>query len=292
MAFDLDPTVRSRELGLRLSTAMRAAGFSANEIARKLGWSPSRVSRLLSGKRGVRLIDIAAFLAVCDIIGDERGAVLEIAEHAWETLWWQQCGSRLPERSHTLSFLEDTSSAMIHTGYGMVPALLQTESYMRASLRALPTIPEEEVDSRVAHGLARQEIFDRDRPVRFRFFLHEYAMTRTGHGRRAMSEQLHHLVRMAVRPHVEVRVVAEAPGSVPFEPFRIIEFAEFNPVLYLEDLTWVAFIERADTLNSYRRVVAEIDAVALDRAASRDWLATTAADLASASGRPDADAIG
>lgn len=47
-----DTTVRGRELGEGLRNALEAAGLQGREVARKLGWSPSKVSRLLNGKRG------------------------------------------------------------------------------------------------------------------------------------------------------------------------------------------------------------------------------------------------
>ena len=46
------PTMRSRELGEGLRRAMEAAGLTGVEAARRLDWSPSRVSRMLSGTRG------------------------------------------------------------------------------------------------------------------------------------------------------------------------------------------------------------------------------------------------
>jgi Helix-turn-helix domain len=49
---DREPTVRSRELGEGLRRAMEDAGLNGKQAAHVLGWSPSWVSRLLSGKRG------------------------------------------------------------------------------------------------------------------------------------------------------------------------------------------------------------------------------------------------
>ena len=47
---DREPTIRSRELGEGLRKAMFEAGINGSEAARQLGWSGSRVSRLLSGR--------------------------------------------------------------------------------------------------------------------------------------------------------------------------------------------------------------------------------------------------
>ncbi len=56
---DYEPTVRSRELGEGLRRAMEQARFNGRQAAHQLGWSPSWVSRLLSGKRGGSALDVA-----------------------------------------------------------------------------------------------------------------------------------------------------------------------------------------------------------------------------------------
>lgn len=278
---DNEPTVRSRELGTILTKAMQRKGLNARQLARELCWDPSRMSRLLTGKRGVKDVDLAAFLALCDVTGPRRDHALELSRCAWEQVWWQEYGKRLPVHLYTLDRLEADATAVVEAAIGHVPMLLQTESYLRASLRSLPIIPDDEMEARVAKGLLRQEIIDRVPAVRFEFFVHEHALTRHGPGSEVMCEQLHHLLRIALRPSVAIRVVPETPGTqVAFKPFQILEFAEFNPVVYLEFLNSIAFVERQDTLAAYRRVVEALDKAALDPNASRMWLTTAAADLA------------
>lgn len=94
-----------------------------------------------------------------------------------------------------------------------------------------------------------------------------------------MSDQPHHLLRMAVRPHVAIRIVPDMPEIIETQPFQILEFAEFNPVVYLEFLNSVAFLERHNTVETYRCMVATLDKVARDRHASRAWLTVAAEDI-------------
>jgi hypothetical protein len=72
-------TVRSRELGQTLQRAMEDSGHNGSEMASLLGWSPSKMSRLLSGKRLASLVDIAAMLAMCRVVGRRRDEILELA---------------------------------------------------------------------------------------------------------------------------------------------------------------------------------------------------------------------
>jgi len=95
---DHEPTVRSRELGLALSRAAEAKGYIGRDMAFKLGWSASKVSRLLNGKRGASTEDVSAFLAICDVKGPRRDHLLTLARNAYEPSWWHEYGNRLPAR--------------------------------------------------------------------------------------------------------------------------------------------------------------------------------------------------
>ncbi|MGQ0773110.1 MAG: helix-turn-helix domain-containing protein [Pseudonocardiales bacterium] len=48
---DLEPTIRTRELGKGIRRAIAKVGLTGQQVARQLGWHPSQVSRLLSGRR-------------------------------------------------------------------------------------------------------------------------------------------------------------------------------------------------------------------------------------------------
>ncbi|MGH3930260.1 MAG: helix-turn-helix domain-containing protein, partial [Pseudonocardiaceae bacterium] len=73
-----DPTIRSRELGDGVRRAMTRAGLTGQQVAQLLGCSESLVSLLLAGKRGIREVDLAAFLGVCRFKGPERERLLAL----------------------------------------------------------------------------------------------------------------------------------------------------------------------------------------------------------------------
>jgi transcriptional regulator with XRE-family HTH domain len=284
---DLEPTIRSRELGLALHRAAEAKGLSGSDIARQLGWSPSRISRISSGKRGSHnREDIIAILAVCGITGPKRDELLEHCGRAYEEGWWQQHGDRLPPELRTLSDYEDAAIAITNFETTLVPGLLQTPAYMRAPIATTPAIPPEEIDLRIQARRKRQRIFDRSNPARFVFFLDEYVLLRTGPGQETMSEQLHHLLRMAIRPHIQIRIVPDAVGLHAGQmSFKLMRFTEIRPVLHIENQTSVLFLERKDTIAGYSRIVDHLSTVALDERRSRETLAI----LAKALGAPRED---
>lgn len=278
--YDHEPTVRSRELGLALLRAIGTAGLNQSDLANLLAWSPSKVSRMISGKRCASPEDVSAVLAVGGIVGPKRQELLEMARHATERGWWQDFGDRLPAELQTLSDHEDSALAITNFENAVIPGLLQTPGYARALISSRPSISTSEIDDRVDDRSRRQLILDRQFPAQFRFFVDEHAVRRMGPGRGIMSDQVHQLLRMSVRPYIEIRIV---PDSVGFhsahKPFQLMEFTEINAVLFIENETSALFLERKDTIAAYRREITELGKVALDENRSRSWLAALASEL-------------
>jgi transcriptional regulator with XRE-family HTH domain len=277
---DRQPTVRARELGLTLARAAQAKGLSNNELARRLAWSDSRVSRLFSGKRNVNTADLAAILAICGVKPPKREELLELGQHALERGWWQDHGDRLPPEIATLSSYEDAAISITNFETVVVPGLLQTPDYVRALIRRSRTIPDTETEVWIMTRGERQQVFNRQHPAHFVFFLDEYSLSRTGPGRDVMSDQVHHLLRMAVRPNVEIRIIPDAVGfHATHKPFKLMSFNELDPVVFVETDTSSLFLEKRETLAAYRRIEANLATVALDERQSREWLARLATDL-------------
>lgn len=254
--------------------------MNQSTLAGRLKWQPSRVSRMLSGKRRVSLLDMSAVLAVLNITGPKRQELLRIATDAAQAGWWQEYGDRLPPELRTLSDHESAAIAITSFETTVIPGLLQTADYMAALMAVAPSIPATEVGERVRARQRRKEVFEREHPARFRFYIDEYVVRRHGAGRKIMSGQVHHLLRMSVRPNVEIRIIPDAVGfHAGRQPFYLMEFTEISPVVHIEDQTSVLFLERPDTIAAYRRTVSGLSRVALDEGHSRAWLATLASEL-------------
>ncbi len=278
---DREPTIRSRELGEGLRQAMEHTGLTGKRVADLLGWSTSRVSRLMSGKRGGSEVDVSAFLAVCRVTGDERDRLLALCQEQHTPGWFQQHGSRLPRQVRTLIDHENKATAISSFQAMLVPGLLQTGDYARAMISRSVNMPAEEVEERVAARLARQSVFSREHPARFTFYLHEPVLRLPIGGTAVMSDQLHHLLRMSVRPHVTLRVLPAALGAhaALSGPFTLLQFAEFRPVAYLDSETSSLFLEKPEETAAYRRILGALAETALDEGQSRELIATVATEL-------------
>ncbi len=278
---DREPTIRAREMGEGMRRAMDGAGLDQTGVARLLGWSQSRVSRLLSGKRSGTEVDVSAFLAVCQVTGAERERLLRICREQNTPGWLQQHGARLPQQLLTLIDHENKAVTIDEFEATLVPGLLQTTDYARALLREMGTYPPDEIEDRVAARLGRQSLFGRERPARFTFFVHEFVLRLPVGGPTVMFEQLQHLLRKAIRPYLTLRVVPAARGghAAINGTFRLMEFAEFRPVAYLESQTASLFLEKPEEIAAYRRILRLLAETALGEGESAELIATLATEL-------------
>jgi transcriptional regulator with XRE-family HTH domain len=278
---DREPTIRSRELGEGLRRVMERAGLNGQQAAHLLGCSPSRVSRLLSGKRGGSEVDVAAFLGVCRAKGPERDRLLALCQEQNTPGWFQQHGSRLPKQLVTLIDHENKAVAISAFQATLVHGLLQTGNYARAVISSSANMPADEVDDRVAARLARQCLLSRERPPQFTFYLHEAVLRLPIGGPAVMSDQLHHLLRMSVRPYLTLRVVPTALGAHAglSGHFTLMEFAEFRPVVYLDSETSSLFLETREEATAYQRILGALAHTALGEGQSRELIATLATEL-------------
>ncbi|MGH3567164.1 MAG: helix-turn-helix domain-containing protein [Pseudonocardia sp.] len=278
---DREPTIRSRELGEGLRKAMERAGLNGKRAAHQLGLSASYVSRLLSGQRHGTAVQVASFLAVCRVTGAERDRLLALCEEQHVPGWFQQHGSRFPQQLVTLIDHETKATTISEFQPTLVSGLLQTGEYTRALLNEAGRVPADEIDDRVAARLARQSLFSRDRPPRFTIYHHESVLRLPVGGPAVMADQLHHLQRMSRRPYLTLRVVPVALGAhaATAGSFILMEFAEFNPVAYLDSETSSLFLETPLEIEAYQGILAALAETALDEGESRELIATLATEL-------------
>ncbi|WP_020668644.1 DUF5753 domain-containing protein [Amycolatopsis nigrescens] len=248
--------------------------------ARRLDWEDSTVSRLLSGKRGGDPVEVATFMGVCNTPRDERERLLGLCEGRSTPGWLQQYGDRLPKQVQTLVTHEDKAVSIGHFQMVVVHGLLQTEDYARALISGQADLSVAEVEDRVRARMDRKCLFSKEHRPQFSFLLEEFVLWRCVGSTEIMSEQLHHLLRMSVRPYISLRVVPAGVGvhAGLAGPFTLLDFNEVRPVVYLDSETSCLFLETHQEIASYRRVLGKLAVVALDEPQSRELIAAAATD--------------
>ncbi|GGU35606.1 hypothetical protein GCM10010178_29770 [Lentzea flava] len=94
----------------------------------------------------------------------------------------------------------------------VVPDFLQTPAYARSAIIASCNEPAAELDERAKAQLETQQALRRP-GVQCTYFIHELALRLPVGGHDVHVEQVHHLLRMAVRSGITIRIVPAAIGA-------------------------------------------------------------------------------
>ncbi|HEV8558112.1 MAG TPA: DUF5753 domain-containing protein, partial [Actinophytocola sp.] len=166
----------------------------------------------------------------------------------------------------------------------LVPGILQTGDYIRA-IMTTPGVPSGEIASRVTTRLGRKEIITKQNPADLLVLLGRAALNQGIGGRQVMIEQLAHLLEMASRPNVEVRIVPDDRGWHPGleGDFTFIESSRANAVRSASTTTSsIVFVGIRQTMlmlhedrdvNPYRWAIDQIMKVALPPEMSVSFIA-------------------
>ncbi|WP_340684856.1 helix-turn-helix transcriptional regulator [Amycolatopsis coloradensis] len=233
------PTPQARALADGLRAARKAARLAATEVADKLAWSQSTISRIETGVRAASAEEVSALLAVYQITGERREALLSLSRDSGP--WWFANASF---QSETLAQYEKEATKIVAFGATLLPDLLRTPAYARATNSSAAVLGQK----------------------RFVAYIDEAALRRQVGGPRVMANQLRHLITMAERPTVELRVIPFAAGAHAGDAYVLLEFGGAPPVVYLEHRRCGLFLHRPCDVEPYLR--STVDAVALDPARS------------------------
>lgn len=242
--------VQRRRLRVELRKAREAADMSQKDVAPAMDWSLSKLIRIETGTVGISINDLKVLLQLYGISDpDKIRELVAMARSARELAWWAPYKDSIS--SEFASFLSYESAATIIRNFEsiLMPGLLQTEEYARASIseftspfarvedRALS-----QVDSLVELRLDRQERLaqrQEERPKVF-FGISEAVLYYWVGGRDVMHRQLERLKDALVSPNYVIWVIPFRAGLYQrmrgsYVLFELPSSDENEDVLYLED---------------------------------------------------------
>jgi transcriptional regulator with XRE-family HTH domain len=249
MASGLDPMVQRRRLRVELRRAREAAGLSQKEVAPEMDWSLSKLIRIETGAVAISVNDLRVLLQLYRISDQERiDAMIAMCRGAKEPAWWFQYRDKVsPEFSNMLSY-ESAASIIRNFEPVLVPGLLQTEEYARATLAEMvPPVASVDaavlgqVDSLVELRMERQDrLSQRNDPPKLFFAMDEAVLYRWVGGPEVMRRQLERLKAALVQADVTVWIVPFHQGLYQLMrgSYLILELpsaAENEDILYFED---------------------------------------------------------
>lgn len=279
-----------RELGAELRKRREKAGLSSFSVADTAGWNRPRVSRIESGHIGTSVVDVIHYLGICGVFGPETRDLIRLCEDAERRLGYWRPSQSEGDSISSLIFHESTATRSVSYEPLLVPGLLQTPAYARARIARRAGTPEE-VQPLVKTRMERKTILHRRNPARFTFFVHEQALRLKVGCAETMHEQMLHIVLLAALDHVTLRVVPADAGekSLFGGSFRLMEFQDHTPLVYLDSVRSGFFLEDREYVRDYQQLLPELRAVALDEGQSRKFTADLADEYDRGSRKRHAD---
>lgn len=252
------PTVRQRELGKRLRELRGQHELTVEDVAERLLCSATKVSRLETGARRPSLRDVRD---LCLLYGVDEATATELmglARGAREQGWWTQY-----EDLNLDPYIGLEQEAAAITCYSMyyMPALLQTEDYARAIIKAIaPKIDPDIHQQRVEVRLRRQQQFGETRWPRYRVLLDEAVLRRRVGGSALMVAQFDNVLDAARQGRTTIQIIPFDAGEYTAVDsyFVLLEFDEdsnLSPVVFIEGLTGNQYIERKADIARYREAI-------------------------------------
>ncbi|GAB3158297.1 helix-turn-helix transcriptional regulator [Myceligenerans halotolerans] len=149
-------------LGRKLRALREQAGLQGKELAERLGWQQSKVSRIELARQNASPADITAWVAATDGTPADRSSLLGLLDQAREdqhTFRQRTHRGQSPVQAGYNALVErSTLIREFHTA--IVPGMLQTPDYARAvltSVSRLNDVPVPDIDDAVATRMARQK---------------------------------------------------------------------------------------------------------------------------------------
>jgi transcriptional regulator with XRE-family HTH domain len=283
------PSVRRRRLAAELRRLRERAGFTGEQVAERLGWSGSKVSRIETSKLGVKESDLRLLLELYRIGEPRRSEVLALArEPARPASVDNAAVAAYPTGYAEFAYAEADAISIWNWEPQVVPGLLQTESYAREVIRgwfAMFRLPPTELEARVAARMRRQQVLTRVQPPNFSAVIDESVIRRRFGDNAIMRQQLERLAEPPGPPNVDVRVLPlDGYHPIGAGTFIYMQFPQqhdvpFHDIVTVEQLDREILIEDVTDTNMYRVTFERLRAEALEPDESRDLIVHIALEI-------------
>jgi transcriptional regulator with XRE-family HTH domain len=277
------PSVRRRRLAAELRRLRERAGLTGDQVAHRLVWSASKLSRIENAHTAPRAAEIRKLLVLYDVKGSYADELLALGQEAAGKGWWETFSPTLPPEYAALIGMEEEARSALSWEPLIVPGLLQTGDYARevtsGYLERIEPVPPSETQRRVAARLARQQVLTRDNPLRFSAVLDQSVLYRRFGDRDVMRSQIRHLLEQSERHNISLRILPlDGRHPIGTGSFVLLQFGEvhdvtYQDVVYVENLIGGQYVEEEDEVFRYRRAFDRLSDLALDEQQSREMLA-------------------
>ncbi|MFF5261393.1 helix-turn-helix domain-containing protein [Actinomadura viridis] len=272
------PTGRRRHLARELLHLREVTGLTADEVAKRLGWTPSTLTRIERNDwRLPKIHLVEALLDVYGVTGSQRDELIGYALQARERGWWERY-KHLSAEEGTYIGLEHEASAIRQFAPMRLPDLLQIPGYCRSRHAGAPDIAADHC----AVTSERQRLLTAPAPVTLWALLWESVLHHQVAGPDVQAEQLEHLLAVTDLPNVTIQVVPFTAGPLPaiggFTHMALHDAVDPEAV-YVESPAGETWIEDPARVAHFTAVFERLLSVACTVRETQDVVARTARAL-------------
>lgn len=270
---------------VRVGAALRrlrvAAGLSGEQVARTLGWSQSKVSRIEGGLHSITVKDVAALLDTYGVSDDRRAELLgATAADNGEGAWIVRRNGPRRHPSHAPAAEPATTRIRQHQPVAL-PGLLQTREYARAVSEAAGG---DDPDAVAEAWMRRQEALTAVDGPQYDVVLDTRALLLAVGPVELVRQQILSLAVRAQRlPRLDLRVIPlHRPASARCATgFTLYDFraAHSAPVAWIESPTGDTYFSAPEDIDRYAALFTTLCGEALGGADSARYLRSLAADI-------------
>ncbi|MFJ2264275.1 helix-turn-helix domain-containing protein [Streptomyces sp. NPDC087844] len=258
-----EPTARQVRLAHVLRDMREEAGHGSLEaVARELGWSKAKLSRIETGWSGVSETDLLTLLDRYKI--DNRAWRSYLCEVRCRTAsrdgWEVRLRSTVSAQYADYVGLEQDAAELYNAEPVLLPGLLQTYEYAATVLsQHMPGLTEAQRDARLLIRERRQTVLTRAEPLVFWGIISESVLRHAVGGPDVMATQLDHVLKSCEQnPSINLQVLPEQHPlhAALIQPFVILQFpVRWEPdVVFLDGLTRNRILEDVHDVQEYSRV--------------------------------------
>lgn len=264
MATTTPSTVYSRDLGDELRRLRETCtGLTGAALAVRLGWDPSKLSTIETGKYRASEIDLVQYLSKCDKDIDFYEDFKRKYRNAFDEYIVQ-----VPNNLRTMAMAESTAKKITRYDAQAVPGLVQTPEYADGVYRVAGLVTEERIPALVQWRTERQALLRRHNRPTCLFYVHEHALqTRIGDDR-IMEDQY---LKLLFNVHM-IRIIP-ADTAVIASSCTLFEYEKAMSVAFVETDLANVFVQDPGAIVRTRLLFDRLAEVALDEEQSRSKLA-------------------
>lgn len=257
-------------VGGELRRIRERAGLSGSAVARDLGWSQSKVSRVETGRFGASLEEVAELLNFYGVAEEVRAELLaSVARHeGMEGAWVVRAGGT-KRRQAELATVEARVKGLSQYHALWFPGLLQSADYAAAIAKSGRFGPQ---GAFVERRLERQAVLKKQKGVKYRAVIEEHALTVSPGAGSILPSQLEHVLEAIDTGFVDLRIRPRTAENAVFTAgsFVLYDFKSGPPVVLAEAQTADLYLSAEADVTAYKKLFSELQRDALDPQASRE----------------------